>query len=95
MKTLFKQCGHASLTWMIIFVVDYMRTLFSIEESGTTVTYMGLRIRTDMNASELVTTFSLTWRALALYVAFLAAWVAIWKLVDIARRRSLRETANR
>lgn len=72
-----KNIGYGTITWLVIFVINYIYELFKINESGTIVTLTGLKITTLMTEKELYTEFSLTKQALVMYIGFIICWVIV------------------
>ncbi|MGW7948362.1 hypothetical protein ACWEVE_13145 [Staphylococcus xylosus] len=48
------------ITWLLLFVIDFLYELFQISKSETITTLMGLKIDSQMTKEEINTYFSLT-----------------------------------
>ncbi len=60
-----------TIIYLLLFLLDYITTLFSIDESGVYMSKLGLKINMKMNEKELFTTFSLTPQVLITYISWI------------------------
>ena len=67
----YKAFNAGSSIYLVVFMIDYIIELFSINSSGIKTTALGLKIVTTMNEHSLNTTFSLTWEVLISYLIFI------------------------
>lgn len=67
----YKAFNAGSSIYLVVFMIDYIIELFSINSSGIKTTALGLKIITTMNGHSLNTTFSLTWGILISYLVFI------------------------
>lgn len=79
MEKLFKVFSLATVIYIVIFLIDYVYELFQINESGTHITILGLKIVTKITPEELYTTFSLTWQVLITYIIFTIFFIVVAK----------------
>lgn len=71
-----------TMVYMFIFLANYMYELFRIHSSGTVETILGLKIVTEMTGSEINTVFSLTLKAVLMYVGFILIWLLICRVLN-------------
>ncbi len=81
MVKIFKKISFATVIYFIVFLIDYVFELFQINESGTYLTILGLKIVTKMTPEELYTTFSLTWWVLITYIIFTVLFIVGSKII--------------
>ena len=67
----YKAFNVGSSIYLVVFMIDYIIELFSINSSGIKTTALGLKIITTMNEHSLNTNFSLTWEVLISYLIFI------------------------
>ena len=67
----YKAFNAGSSIYLVVFMIDYIIELFSINSSVIKTTALGLKIITTMNEHSLNTTFSLTWGVLISYLIFI------------------------
>ncbi|GGF18061.1 hypothetical protein GCM10010954_16060 [Halobacillus andaensis] len=72
-----------TVVYLVLFLIDYLVTLFSIDESGEYMSTLGLSIDMTMNEEELFTNFSLTPQVLITFVS----WLLIICLVFLVAKR--------
>ncbi|MCP3027074.1 hypothetical protein [Halobacillus sp. A5] len=72
-----------TVVYLVLFLIDYLVTLFSIDESGEYMSTLGLSIDMTMNEQELFTNFSLTPQVLVTFVS----WLLIVCLVYLVAKR--------
>ncbi|ENH98203.1 hypothetical protein J416_01874 [Gracilibacillus halophilus YIM-C55.5] len=60
-----------TIIYLLLFLIDYLVTLFSIDKSGVYKSKLGLEIDMTMNEEELFTTFSLTPQVLITYFTWI------------------------
>ncbi|WP_101841962.1 hypothetical protein [Halobacillus sp. Marseille-P3879] len=72
-----------TVVYLVLFLIDYLVTLFSIDESGEYKSTLGLNIDMTMNEEELFTNFSLTPQVLITFVS----WLLIVCLVYLVAKR--------
>lgn len=83
----YKALSTGSCVYLVIFMIDYVVELFSIDSSGTKITALGLKIITKMNNNSLNTTFSLTWKILILYLTFILLFMIIFYFLKKIKNR--------
>lgn len=76
-----KNFGIGSLTYIVVFLADYIYELFQINTNSTIVTMLGLKIKTVMTKAQIDSTFTLTWKILITYVIFMIIWMSIFYLM--------------
>lgn len=81
-----KYIGYGTITWMVIFVINYIYELFKINESGTIITLTGLKITTLMTEKELYTEFSLTKQSLVMYISFIICWFIVCYFINYRKK---------
>ncbi|MFG6146846.1 hypothetical protein [Halobacillus sp. B23F22_1] len=72
-----------TVVYLVLFLIDYLVTLFSINESGEYMSTLGLSIDMTMTEEELFTNFSLTPQVLVTFVS----WLMIVCLVFLVAKR--------
>ncbi|NRG48111.1 hypothetical protein HRF87_25815 [Bacillus sp. CRN 9] len=60
-----------SMIYLTLFLIDFLITLFSIDETGVYRSKLGLGIDMTINDVEMFTTFSLTPQILVTYISWL------------------------
>lgn len=83
-----KYIGIGTVIWSIVFLINYIYELFKITETSIVTTLTGLRISTVMTKEELNTDFSLTWKALIMYLLFLIIFVSFAVLMNSKKRQT-------
>ena len=84
-----KYVGYGTMLWAFLFMCDYTYHLFQIDKSGVVTTILGLRIKTVMNQKGIQTDFSLTYRALLIYVLFIILYTILLTILD--KRKAARQ----
>ena len=77
-----KQLSIALTLYMIVFVLDFIKTLFTIQHSGVVYTMLGMRITTTMTAHSLENVFLLTYKNLLSLLVFCALWMGVYFIID-------------
>ena len=60
-----------SVVYLVAFLIDYLTTLFAIDQSGVYHSKLGLKITMEMSPEEMFTTFSLTPQILVTYIIWI------------------------
>ena len=76
-----------TLVYLVAFLIDYVTTLFAIDESGNYHSKLGLKISMEMNAEEMYTVFSLTPQILLTYII----WISFVCLVLFIIKKKLQK----
>ena len=77
-----KQISYAIMVFMVVFVLDFIHTLFSIQHSGINFTMLGMRITTKMTNKSLENYFTLTPKTAICLFAFILIWLAIYYIIN-------------
>ena len=77
-----KQLSIALTVYLIVFVLDFIRTLFTIQHSGVVYTMLGMRSTTKMTAHTLENVFLLTYKSALTLIVFVAVWMGVYFLIN-------------
>lgn len=84
-----KYIGIFTIIWLAIFMGESIYELFQIEKSSTITTFLGLRIVTTMTKEELYNQFSLTSKAVFIYIVFIIVCSLFFSLLRIYKRKKV------
>ena len=86
----YKAFNLGSSIYLVVFMIDYIIELFSINSSGIKTTALGLKIIITMSEHSLNTTFSLTWEVLISYLIFILLFMfAFYFLKKIKKQMTI------
>lgn len=77
-----RQFNIALTIYLVVFVLDFIRTLFTIQHTGVVYTLLGMRISTKMTTHSLENVFLLTYRTGLSLLVFISLWMGIYYLID-------------
>lgn len=85
-----KQIVFATVSYLVLLLLDFVLTLYSINESGLYTSVLGLKIDMVMTESELLTTFSLSIKMLLYYILWFAFIVLLCTIVGKCRKKKIK-----
>jgi len=85
-----KQIVFATVSYLVLLLLDFVVTLYSINESGLYTSVFGLKIDMVMTEAELMTTFSLSITMLLYYILWVAFIVLLCTIVSKCRKRKIK-----
>ncbi|PRR89277.1 hypothetical protein C6W20_15385 [Bacillus sp. NMCN6] len=74
-----------TILYLVAFLIDYITTLFSIDQSGVYMSKLGLKIDMIMNEEELYTNFSFTSQILIIYIIYILFIIALFAIVKFKK----------
>ncbi|GAA2966330.1 hypothetical protein [Ligilactobacillus murinus] len=87
-KQLLTKCIiNGSIFFLFVLALDFVIELFQINESGTVITLLGVKIITHMTSSELTTAIGLTPKVLVSYLTILSIWFGTTLIITNARSK--------
>lgn len=70
-----------TILYLVAFLIDFITTLFSIDQSGVYMSKLGLKIDMTMNKEELYTNFSFTSQFLIIYMIYILFIIALFAII--------------
>ncbi len=70
-----------AILYLVAFLIDFITTLFSIDQSGVYMSKLGLKIDMTMNKEELYTNFSFTSQFLIIYMIYILFIIALFAII--------------
>lgn len=76
-----------TVAYLVAFLIDYLTTLFSIDESGVYHSLLGLKITMEISPEEMFTTFSLTPQILVTYIIWIVIICIFYVIINQLSKR--------
>lgn len=76
-----KYLGYGTILWIIVFMIDYMITLFQINKSGV--------------VTNITTKFTLTFQTIIFYLVFIVVWFLICYFISLIKKAKNKNGNNK
>lgn len=76
-----------TVIYAVVFLIDFLTTLFAIDESGVYHSKLGLKLTMEKSPEELFTTFTLTPRILVTYIVWILIVCLFYVIIQQIKKR--------